>query len=136
MAMIEHIARIGLPSQDGPGFGTPNSIRPRLITRNAGSSIHIKATVDRTVGTMNGNSSSARMMFLNLKSWFIASARPSPPTILDRSARGIDKGVGNDLPEHRVARFVDNMAEPDEGPGLGHRPIFEGAEEPVAERLA
>ena len=86
MTMIEIIARTGLPSQEGPGFGTPSPMRIRLTTLKAGSSIHIQATVLNTVGTMNGNSSTARTRFFIRKCWFIARARPSPPTIFNKVA--------------------------------------------------
>ena len=78
-----------MPSQDGPGFGKPSAIRNQLRTLNAGSRIHIQATVLSTVGTMNGSSSSARMMFFIRKCWFIASARPSPPTIFSTVATAV-----------------------------------------------
>ena len=84
--MIENIANTGLPSQDGPGRGTPSSISSRLTTLKAGSSIHNQATVLSTVGTINGNSSSARTRFFMRKCWFIARARPSPPTIFNSVA--------------------------------------------------
>ena len=59
----------------------PSAIRNQLKMLNAGSSIHIQATVLSTVGTMNGSSSTARTRFFMRKFWFIATARPSPPTI-------------------------------------------------------
>ena len=46
---METIAKIGLPSQEGPGLGTPSPISSRFTTLNAGSSIHIQATVLSTV---------------------------------------------------------------------------------------
>jgi len=49
MKMIEAIARIGLPRQDGPGLGTPSAIMNQLRTLKAGSRIHIQATVLSTV---------------------------------------------------------------------------------------
>ena len=58
----------------------------RLTTLNAGSSIHIHATVLSTVGTMNGSSSAARIRFFIRKCWFIASASPRPPTIFSTVA--------------------------------------------------
>ena len=54
----------------------------RLTTLNAGSSIHSQATVESTVGTMNGSSSRARTWFFMRKFWFIASARHRPTTVL------------------------------------------------------
>jgi hypothetical protein len=58
----------------------------RLTTLKAGSSIHSQATVLSTVGTMNGNSNNARTRFFMRKCWFMASARPSPPTIFSSVA--------------------------------------------------
>ena len=84
--MIEPIARTGLPSQEGPGFGTPSAIRNQLKTLKAGSRIHIQATVLNTVGTMNGSSISARTRFFIGNCWFIASASASPPTIFSTVA--------------------------------------------------
>ena len=86
MMMIETIASVGSPSQDGPGLGQPSATSMRLTTLKAGSSIHSQATVLSTVGTMNGNSSSARTRFFILKCWFMASARPRPPTIFRKVA--------------------------------------------------
>ena len=62
-------------------MGQPSATSIRLTTLKAGSSIHSQATVLSTVGTMNGNSSSARTRFFMRKCWFMASARPSPPII-------------------------------------------------------
>ena len=45
--------------------------------------------VDSTVGTMNGSSMIARIEFLNRKSWFITSARASPPTIFRAVAANV-----------------------------------------------
>ena len=87
--MIESIARIGLPSQDGPGFGTPAATSNQLSTLKAGSRIHIQATVLNTVGTMNGNSINARTRFLSGNCWFIASARARPPTIFNNVATAV-----------------------------------------------
>ena len=101
--MIETIASVGLPSQDGPGLGQPSATSSRLTTLKAGSSIHSHATVLSTVGTMNGSSSSARTRFFMRKCWFIASARPSPPTIFSSVATiGIDERV-----DRRPARRSD-----------------------------
>ena len=87
--MIEPIARSGLPSQEGPGLGTPSATRNQLSTLKAGSRIHIQATVLNTVGTMNGNSSNARTRFLSGNCWFIASASPRPPTIFSNVATAV-----------------------------------------------
>ena len=77
----------------------------RLTTLKAGSSIHSQATVLSTVGTMNGSSSSARTRFFMRKCWFMASARPSPPTIFSSVATtGVDEGVDRHPPEDRVVR--------------------------------
>ena len=59
----------------------PQRTRNQFTTLNDGSRIHIQAMVDSTVGTMNGSSITARMMFLNLKSWFITKASARPPII-------------------------------------------------------
>src|SRR5437868_11252727 len=64
----------------------PSAIRNQLKMLKAGSSIHIQATVLNTVGTMNGNSSTARTRFFMRKFWFIATARASPPTIFNSVA--------------------------------------------------
>ena len=87
--MIEAIASTGLPSHEGPGFGTPTASRNQLSTLNAGSRIHIQATVLRTVGTMNGNSSKARTRFFSGNCWFIAKANASPPTIFNNVAAAV-----------------------------------------------
>src|SRR3954466_10053006 len=136
MTMIEIIARVGLPSQDGPGRGMPSPISNRLTTLKAGSSIHIQATVLSTVGTMNGSSSNARTMFFMRKFWFIASARQSPPTIFSRVATRIDEGVNRDSPEHRVVEIGDEVLQSDKGPGLRHRSVHQAQEDAVAERVA
>ena len=85
----ENIARLGLPSQDGPGLAMPQRIRNQFTTLNDGSRIHIQAMVDSTVGTMNGSSMIARIEFLNRKSWFITSARARPPTIFRAVAANV-----------------------------------------------
>ena len=69
-----------------PAWARRAPIRSQLTTLNAGSSIHIQATVLSTVGTMNGSSSTARTRFFMRNCWFIASARPSPPTIFSNVA--------------------------------------------------
>ena len=78
-----------MPSQDGPGLAMPQRTRNQFTTLNDGSRIHIQAMVDSTVGTMNGSSMIARIEFLNLKSWFITSARASPPTIFRAVAANV-----------------------------------------------
>ena len=49
----------------------------------------IVPTVLSTVGTMNGSSSNARTKFFMRKCWFIATARPSPPTIFSSVATSV-----------------------------------------------
>ncbi len=46
-----------------------------------GSRIHIHATVESTVGTMNGNSRNARTRFRPRNCWLMTSAIARPPTI-------------------------------------------------------
>jgi hypothetical protein len=87
--MSENIARLGLPSQDGPGLAMPQRTRNQFTTLNDGSRIHIHAMVDSTVGTMNGSSMTARIVFLKRKSWFITSARASPPAIFSAVAANV-----------------------------------------------
>ena len=89
MTMIEAIASTGLPSHEGPGFGTPSASRNQLSTLKAGSRIHIQATVLRTVGTMNGKSSNARIRFFSGNCWFIAKASARPPTIFSNVATAV-----------------------------------------------
>ena len=84
--MIDAIARLGVPSQEGPGLGTPSLMRNQLKTLKAGSRIHIQATVLSTVGTMNGNSSTARTRFFIRNCWFMARASPKPPTAFNSVA--------------------------------------------------
>ena len=77
--MIEIIAMVGVPSQDGPVFARPLTTSRRLNRPMPGSRIHCHATVLSTVGTMNGSRSMARVTAFILKLWFITSAMPSPP---------------------------------------------------------
>src|SRR5207237_8856434 len=77
--MIEIIAIVGVPSQDGPLSASPLTTSNPLNRPMAGSRIHCHATVLSTVGTMNGRSSIARAKDFSLKLWFITSAMPSPP---------------------------------------------------------
>ncbi len=77
--MIEIIAMVGVPSQDGPLSASPLTISKRLKRPMPGSRIHCHATVLSTVGTMNGRSSMARAKDFILKLWFMTSAMPSPP---------------------------------------------------------
>ena len=67
----------------------PRAIRNQFSTLNAGSRIHIQATVLSTVGTMNGSSSNARTRFFSGNCWFIANARARPPTIFSNVATAV-----------------------------------------------
>ena len=73
----------------GRALARPSASRNQLSTLNAGSRIHIQATVLRTVGTMNGNSSNARTRFFSGNCWFIANAKASPPTIFSNVAAAV-----------------------------------------------
>ena len=61
----------------------------QLMTLKAGSSIHIQAIVESTVGTMKGSSIIARIVFLNRNSWFIVNASANPPTIFRIVAKNV-----------------------------------------------
>ena len=77
--MIETMARLALPSHEGPAFITPAFTSVQFTTLNVGSRIHIHATVLRMVGTMKGRSRNARARFFPRKCWCITSAIARPP---------------------------------------------------------
>jgi len=91
--MMDTMARVGLPSQDGPCWTSPKNIRPRLNSPMPGSRIHCHATVLSTVGTMNGRSNSARAAPLNRKFWCITSAMTSPPPSFNAVAAAVNLTV-------------------------------------------
>src|SRR2546422_6229500 len=88
--MIETMAMVGVPSQDGPVVASPLTTSRRLNRPMPGSRIHCHATVLSTVGTMNGSSSMARVRAFIRKFWFITRAMPNPPAAFIRVATAVN----------------------------------------------
>ena len=57
----------------------PPCTSSQLTTLKVGSRIHIQATVDSAVGTMNGSSRNARARLRPRKLWLMTRAMPRPP---------------------------------------------------------
>jgi len=131
------MARVALPSHEKVSLTRPEFTSDQLITLKVGSRIHIHATVESTVGTMNGSSRKARARFRPRNCWLITRAMPSPPTIFSSVATIVYTNVLRvTLPEHGILRHRHEVGEADEDAGLGHPPLGQAQEHAVEERYA
>src|SRR5213592_251255 len=118
--MIDTKASVALPSHEKFSVTRPVWRSVQLITLNVGSKIHIQATVDSTVGTMNGRSRRARARFLPRNCWLMTSAMARPPVILRNVATFIYTIVATFLKMTGVLRLCDEVGEAHEAAGAGH----------------
>ena len=81
--LLKMVGGLGLALAMNQHFRMKNLVRALLLLP------FIVPTVLSTVGTMNGRSNSARTRFFMRKCWFMASARPSPPTIFKSVATNV-----------------------------------------------
>ena len=93
-----------------------------MITLKVGSRIHIHATVESTVGTMNGSSRKARARFRPRNCWLITRAMASPPTIFSSVATIVYTNVLRVTCQNTASCvIVTKFASPTKTPGWATR---------------
>src|SRR2546430_4067856 len=91
---IEAIARSGSPSQLMRELMMCSFQNSQLNTLKVGSNIHFQASVESTVGMMNGSRTKARTQALPRKWRLSSSAGPHPSARLDNPvAPGVEQGL-------------------------------------------
>ena len=87
--MTAPIACAGSPRKPAGGYGICSGPKIQGSGDNVGLNASKNASVLSAVGTMYGNRTLARMMFLNGNAWFITSAIPRPSASLKTVAKPV-----------------------------------------------